>query len=108
MVAKFRKGDKVIVISGSDKGKTGDIIQVVNGRNSKEPVKFVVSGVAIRTKHKKRTKDSAGAIVKQESPIHRSNISHVYNNKPSKIGVRINSNNKRIRFYKKNVDAEVQ
>lgn len=78
MANKFQKGDKVIVISGSNKGKTGNIIAINNDR-------VVVEGVNLVTLHKKPTQNQAGEIVKQERSIHISNISHSEGGKPVKI-----------------------
>jgi len=75
---KFKKGDLVIVISGSDKGKTGNITDIINE-------KVVVSGVNLATIHKKPTSQEAGKIIKKEMPIHRSNVSHCEDGKPVKI-----------------------
>lgn len=78
MANKFKKGDEVIVIAGSSKGKIGKIISV-SGE------KITVEGVNISTLHKKPTSQTPGQIVKVEKPVHLSNISHVENGKPIKI-----------------------
>lgn len=82
MANKFRKGDAVIVIAGSSKGKKGKIQLVLKD-------KVVVEGVNIATTHKKATSEGPGKIVKVEKPIHISNISHIENDKPVKIGFAI-------------------
>lgn len=75
---KFKKNDQVIIISGSDKGKTGKILSVKKD-------KILVEGVNIKTIHKKPTQQEPGKIVKQEKPIHISNVSHVEDGKPVKV-----------------------
>lgn len=75
---KFKKGDQVIVISGSSKKKIGKII-AIDGN------KVTVEGVNIATMHKKPTSQAPGQIVKVEKPIHSSNISHVEDGKAVKI-----------------------
>ncbi len=75
---KFKKGDQVIVISGSNKNKIGKIT-AINGD------KVVVEGVNIATIHKKPTSQGAGQIVKIEKPIHISKVSHIENGKAVKI-----------------------
>ena len=75
---KFKKGDQVIVIAGSSKGKIGKITSVAGE-------KVVVEGVNIATIHKKPTSQTPGQIVKIEKPIHISNISHVENGKAVKV-----------------------
>lgn len=84
MAAKFKKGDKVIVITGSDKGKTGNILSVIPAEN-----RVLVSGVNIATMHKKPTGDQPGKIVKVEKTIHISNIAHVEDDKPVRVGFKI-------------------
>ncbi len=78
MANKFKKNDQVIVIAGSDKGKTGKISSV-NGE------KITVEGINMATVHKKPTSSAPGQISKVEKPIHISNISHVENGKAVKI-----------------------
>ena len=83
MANKFRKGDQVVVISGSDKGKVGKLISILNDR-------VIVEGVRLATIHKKPTGQELGQIKKEERSIHISNISHVENGKPIKIKFLIN------------------
>ena len=78
MAMKFKKGDQVIVISGSDNGKVGKITSI----NSK---KVTVDGVNLATVHKKPTSNTPGQIIKVEKPISISNISHIEDGKPIKI-----------------------
>jgi len=84
MAKKFRKGDQVIVISGSDKGKIGKLISNLNDR-------VIVEGVRLATIHKKPTGQELGQIKKEERSIHVSNISHVEDGKSIKIKFVINS-----------------
>jgi large subunit ribosomal protein L24 len=83
MANKFKKGDQIIVISGSDKGKVGKIISILND-------KVIVEGVRMATIHKKPTGQQLGQIKKEERSINISNISHVENGKPIKIKFQIN------------------
>ena len=76
---KFKKGDQVIVIAGSNKNKTGKII-AVHGES-----KVTVEGVNIATFHKKPTSQAPGQILKVEKPVHISNVSHVENGKAVKV-----------------------
>jgi large subunit ribosomal protein L24 len=75
---KFKKNDQVIVISGSQKGKTGKILIIKDNA-------VCVEGVNMKTIHKKPTSTEQGKIIKKESFLHISNISHVLNNKSVKI-----------------------
>jgi large subunit ribosomal protein L24 len=78
MANKFKKGDQVIVISGSSRGKTGKVLLVADQR-------ITVEGVNIATVHKKPTQSNPGQILKVEKPVHISNISHVEDGKAVKI-----------------------
>jgi large subunit ribosomal protein L24 len=78
MANKFKKGDQVIVIAGSSKGKSGKILSL-------SATKVTVEGANIATVHKKPTQSAPGQIVKVEKPIHISNVSHVENGKAVKI-----------------------
>ena len=80
----LRKGDKVIVIAGKDKGKTGEIQKVLPRTN-----RVVVEGVNLRKKHKKPTQNNPeGSIVEIYAPIHASNVMIVdpKTKKPTRIG----------------------
>ena len=70
--AKIRKGDKVVVLSGKDKGKTGEIVSA-----SPKDSKVVVSGVNIATRHKKATQENPqGGLERREAPMHVSKVGH--------------------------------
>ena len=81
---KLRVGDTVIVIAGSDKGKTGEIIQILRKEN-----RVIVEGVNMVTKHIKPSQlDPEGGIVTREAPIHASNVAYYDSKakKPVKVG----------------------
>ena len=78
MVNKFKKNDSVIVISGSNKGKKGKILEILGDH-------LIVDGVNLATIHKKPSSNSAGEIIKSPRKIHRSNISHIEDDKPIKV-----------------------
>ena len=65
----FKVGDEVVVITGSDKGKTGKIVRTLRDEN-----KVVVEGVNIVKKHQKATAQETGGIVEMAAPIHASNV----------------------------------
>lgn len=89
----IKKGDKVIVISGNDKGKIGEVL---NRRGER----VVVQGVNIRKKHmKRRTKVGAGEIIEMETSIHVSNVSLCNaDGKPVKLKIRLTGGTKEL-FY---------
>lgn len=72
MSMKIKKGDKVIVITGKDKGKTGEVTKAMPKES-----KVVVSGVNVSKRHQKPSQENAGGIVNKEMPIHVSNVAIV-------------------------------
>jgi large subunit ribosomal protein L24 len=95
MALKIKKGDTVLVTTGKDKGKTGEVLKVL----LKEK-RVVVSGVNMAKVHKKPTNASAGQIVSVEKSIDISNISLIENGKPARVGFRFEGEEK-IRYFKK-------
>lgn len=65
----FKVGDEVVVITGSDKGKTGKIVKTLRDEN-----KVIVEGVNVVKKHQKATAQETGGIVEMAAPIHASNV----------------------------------
>jgi len=95
MANKLKKGDNVIVITGKDKGKTGEILKVFASEN-----KVLVGGVNSVTVHKKPTSQTPGQRVKEEKPIHISNVAYAENGKAVKVGFEI-ADGKKVRISKK-------
>lgn len=83
---KIKSGDKVIVTSGKDKGKTGTVLKVII-----KDSKVVVSGVNVVKKHMKPSQKSEGGIISKEMPLHISNIAHIdpKSGKATKVGFKI-------------------
>ena len=94
----FKTGDKVVVISGKDKGKEGKITHVLRAEN-----RVVVEGVNIVKKHVKGNGQTAGSINEVEAPIHASNVMIIdpKTKKPTRIGHSVNKDGKIIRVAKK-------
>ena len=95
---RIKKGDKVVVITGSDKGKEGTVSKVLPKEN-----KVVVAGVNVKKKHQKPNQaQPEGKIIEKEAPIHVSNVALVdpKTNKPTKVGYKV-ENGKKIRVAKK-------
>ncbi|MEM7714536.1 MAG: 50S ribosomal protein L24 [Cyanobacteria bacterium P01_A01_bin.68] len=96
MSLKIIKGDKVMIITGKDKGKLGKVTKVILKKNL-----VVVSGLNKVKKHKKPSKDGGGAIINQEAPLHISNVMLVDDSDtPSKVGYKFEDDKKK-RFFKK-------
>ena len=98
MAAKIRKGDKVIVLSGRDKGRTGEVFEVRPGDN-----KALVRGVNLVKRHQKQTQAQEGGIISKEMPIHISNIAlrDPKDGKPVRAGYKFLKDGKKVRFARK-------
>ena len=83
MAAKIRKGDKVVVLTGRDKGRTGEVISV---HPSEE--RALVRGVNMVKRHQRQTGAQEGGIISKEAPVHLSNLALLdpKDNKPTRIG----------------------
>ena len=95
----IKKGDTVIVLTGEDKGKTGNVLQVL-----KEKEQAIVEGVRIVTKSAKPSaKNPQGGFIKMEAPIHISNISLIdpKSGKPTRISIKKTDDGKKVRIAKK-------
>ena len=95
---RVRRGDRVIVLSGKDKGKTGEIIQVL-----REKRRVVVSGVNMVTRHvKPNIQYPNGGLVRGEASLHASNVAHVdpESGKPTRVGVKMDGERK-VRYAKR-------
>lgn len=95
---KIRTGDTVLVISGKDKGKTGQVLRVLENKD-----RIVVSDVNMRTRHVRATPQNAGEIVKYEASINRSNVMLIdpKTKKPTRVGYKIEKNGRKVRIAKK-------
>jgi large subunit ribosomal protein L24 len=91
MAAKIKKGDRVIVLTGKDKGKTGTVSAV-----SPKDNRVVVGGINIAQRHTKPTQgDPQGGIKNKEAPLHVSNVAIVDSNgKPTRVGFRVDGDKK--------------
>jgi large subunit ribosomal protein L24 len=95
---KVRKKDKVVVLTGRDKGRTGEVIEVLPKEN-----RVKVRGVNIVKKHQRQTPTQAGGIVEIEAPIHVSNVAHVdpKDNKPTRVGFKTLEDGRKVRYAKR-------
>jgi large subunit ribosomal protein L24 len=98
MAAKIKSKDKVVVLAGRDKGRTGEVIAVFPKEN-----RVVVRGVNIVHKHQRQTARSEGGIVEQEAPIHVSNVAIVdpKDNKPTRVGFKVLEDGRKVRVAKR-------
>ena len=100
MAAKLKKGDKVIVLAGKDKGKTGEIDRVMPADN-----KAIVNGINISIRHTKQSQTTQGGRLPQAMPIDLSNLALVDGNgKATRVGFRMDGDKKE-RFAKTTGEA---
>ena len=96
MAAKIRKGDKVMVLTGRQKGMTGEVFEV-----RPDEGRALVRGVNLVKRHQKQTQNQEGGIISKESPIHLSNIAYVgKDGKPTRIGFKIQADGTKVRVAK--------
>ena len=95
---KIKKGDKVVVLTGRDKGKRGEVIQVRPKEN-----RALVRGVNVVRRHQRQTASQEGGIVSKEAPIQISNlaIEDPVDGKPTRVGFRILEDGTKARFAKR-------
>jgi large subunit ribosomal protein L24 len=98
MPAKIKKGDRVIVTTGRDKGKKGEVLRVNAGDNT-----ALVSGVNMVKRHQKPSQRAQGGIINKEAPIQLSNIAHrdPKDDSATKIGFKQLNDGRMVRFAKK-------
>jgi large subunit ribosomal protein L24 len=97
MAAKIKKSDKVVVLAGKDKGKTGEVIEVMPSEG-----RVKVRGVNLMKKHQKPTPTQQGGILEIEAPIHVSNVAHIdpKTQKPTRVGFKTLADGRKVRFAK--------
>jgi large subunit ribosomal protein L24 len=109
MAAKIKKGDKVIVLTGKDKGRTGEVVKSLPDEN-----RVVVSGINVVARHTRPSQaDPQGGIKRKEASIHISNVAHVdpKDGKATRVGFKTiteKGEEKKVRFSKRsgeNIDA---
>lgn len=95
---KVRKGDRVIVRTGRDKGKTGEIMRVLTKRE-----RVVVQGVNMVKRHTRPSQTSAGGIVEKEASIHISNVAHIdpKTSLPTRVGYKFLEDGRKVRYAKR-------
>ena len=97
MAAKIKKGDKVIVLAGRDKGKSGEVLSVIPKED-----RAVVRGVNMVKRHTRATQQTQGGILSKESTIHLSNIAIAdpKTGKATRVGFKVLEDGRKVRFAK--------
>ena len=99
---KIKKGDRVVVTTGREKGKTGEVLEVLRKED-----RVRIQGVNIVKRHTRPTQLSAGGIVEKEAPLHISNVAHIdpKSGKPTRVGYRVGKDGRKVRFAKRSGEA---
>ena len=98
MAAKIRKGDKVVVLTGRDKGRVGEVIEVRVAE-----ARALVRGVNMVKRHQRQTAQQEGGIISKEAPIQLSNeaLADPKDGKPTRVGFKFASDGRKLRFAKR-------
>ena len=95
---KIKKGDRVVVITGREKGKTGEVLRVL-----REEARVVVQGLNMVKRHTKPSAASTGGIVEKEASLHISNVAHIdpKTSKATRIGYKLMEGGRKVRVARK-------
>jgi large subunit ribosomal protein L24 len=95
---KIRKGDKVVVLAGKDKGRTGEVLSV-----SPKEDRAVVRGINMIVRHQRQTQSQEAGLIRKEAPIHLSNlaIADPKDGKPTRVGFQVQKDGTKVRVAKR-------
>ena len=98
MAARIKKGDRVAVLSGRDKGKRGEVLKVLRAES-----RVLVQGINMVKRHTRPSQSGAGGIIEKEAPVHVSNVAHLdpKDDKPTRVGFKILEGGRKVRFAKR-------
>jgi large subunit ribosomal protein L24 len=98
MAARIKKGDKVAVLTGRDKGKRGEVLKVLRAEG-----RVLVQGINVVKRHTRPSPQGGGGIVEKEAPIHVSNVAHLdpKDDKPTRVGFKLLDGGRKVRFAKR-------
>jgi large subunit ribosomal protein L24 len=101
MAAKIKKGDKVVVLTGRDKGKTGEVVKVMPSED-----RALVRGVNTVKRHQRQTASQEAGIITKEAPLQLSNLAYAdpKDGKPTRVGFKILEDGRKVRFAKRSGD----
>ncbi len=101
MAAKIKKGDKVVVLTGRDKGRSGEVISVIP-----KEARALVRGVNVVKRHQRQTMKEEGGIIRKEAPIHLSNLALAdpQDGKPTRVGFKVLDDGRKVRVAKRSGD----
>jgi len=101
MAAKIKKGDTVVMMTGRDKGKSGEVVSVMP-----KELRAVVRGINVAKKHQKQSASQEGGIISKELPVHLSNLAlrDPKDGKPTRVGFKFLEDGRKVRFAKRSGD----
>jgi large subunit ribosomal protein L24 len=101
MAAKIKKGDTVVMMTGRDKGKSGEVVSVMP-----KELTAVVRGINVVKKHQKQSASQEGGIISKELPVHLSNLAlrDPKDGKPTRVGFKFLEDGRKVRFAKRSGD----
>ncbi|MFT0892432.1 50S ribosomal protein L24 [Pseudochelatococcus sp. G4_1912] len=102
MAAKIKKGDKIVVLAGRDKGQTGEVLRVIP-----DEARALVRGVNLVKRHTRQTTSNEGGIISKEAPLHLSNIAIAdpKDGQPTRVGFKVLEDGRKVRFAKRSGDV---
>jgi large subunit ribosomal protein L24 len=95
---KIKKGDKVVVITGSDRGKTGEVLRVLRSE-----MRVLVQGVNMMKRHTRPSPGEPGGIIEKEAPLHISNVAHIdpKDDNATRVGWKTVEGDRKVRFSRR-------
>jgi large subunit ribosomal protein L24 len=96
MAAKIKKGDKVVVLAGKHRGEEAEVVAVMPKED-----RVLLKGVNVVAKHQRQTATSRGGIVREEAPIHISNVALSVGGKPSRVGFKKLDDGRKVRVARR-------
>lgn len=98
MAAKIRKGDRVTVLTGRDKGRSGDVLKVIPDEN-----RAIVQGINMVKRHQRQTAGEEGGIINKEAPLHMSNLAILdpKDGKPTRVGFQTLKDGRKVRVARR-------
>jgi large subunit ribosomal protein L24 len=97
MAARIRKGDRVIILAGRDKGRTGEVIEMRPAAD-----RALVRGINMVKRHQKQSAQQEGGIISKEAPVHLSNLAYAdKDGKATRVGFKLLGDGKKVRIAKR-------
>jgi large subunit ribosomal protein L24 len=95
---KIKKGDRVVVVTGRDRGKQGEVLRVLRQED-----RLLVQGVNMVKRHQRPAAGHPGGIIDKEAPIHISNVAHIdpASSRPTRVGYKLLEAGRKVRFAKR-------